>query len=62
LNLLKKKNLRLQLKLKNQKKKSPSVCLEKLSKVPMISMQALKDENEFLTNDFLIFEFYLIIS
>jgi len=52
LDLLKNQTLRLQLKLKNQKKKSPSVCLEKLSKVPMIFMQALKDENEFLTNDF----------
>jgi len=38
------------------------VCLERLSKVPMISKQALKDDHKFLTNDFLIFEFYLIIS
>ena len=32
------------------------------SKVPMISMQAFKDDHKFLTNDFLIFELYLIVS
>ncbi len=32
------------------------------SKVPMISMQTFKDDHKFLTNDFLIFELYLIVS